>query len=329
MILITNLLTNMVIVGFSGCLTNTASLDQFVLHEMFTNAQAMASAWHLDQKLIATNRVTHFEVRPQVESYSASITFGGRYEFGGDARGIAFVDRRDCSASAFSSTNSDFVIHYNLAHKEQDPKNSPVGRLAVVAQEGDWKRLRATAERLTPASKNLTLNRARDIAEWASRVSGFPMKSGGLRGSPKGQQMIWQDEEAYHFWVPPEALGTNEARTIRNVPGLPKDHPEPSSIIGPYDNGQYCISFPQEHSKQYALPFYEFHWESRRATCDIEVFGVTSNVVLFSYTGPGAGLQVPGNYSNLLGLPTNAVFVVRLPRPPNTFETYDEWLPKK
>jgi hypothetical protein len=58
--IITNLLTNMVALTLQGAIpTNTPGFQAYATQVMFTNAQALASKWHLDESLVATNRISH------------------------------------------------------------------------------------------------------------------------------------------------------------------------------------------------------------------------------------------------------------------------------
>jgi hypothetical protein len=62
--------------------------------------------------------------------------------------------------------------------------------------------------------------------------------------------------------------------------------------------------------KVYPLPYYYFVWKTQNAYCHIEVSGICSNVVHFAFVGyPYLRFAKPTNYFEMLGLPTNAVFV--------------------
>jgi hypothetical protein len=70
--------------------------------------------------------------------------------------------------------------------------------------------------------------------------------------------------------------------------------------------------------KVYPLPYYEFTWDSGKSYCSIHVSGISGKVVFFSYLGyglPYLKTQTPTNYFQMLGLPTNAVFVRHLSPP--------------
>jgi hypothetical protein len=63
--IVTNLLTNMVVLTLEGAIPrNTPAFQDHVFHTMFTNAQVVASRWHLDRSLIATDKITYFKATP-------------------------------------------------------------------------------------------------------------------------------------------------------------------------------------------------------------------------------------------------------------------------
>jgi hypothetical protein len=67
--------------------------------------------------------------------------------------------------------------------------------------------------------------------------------------------------------------------------------------------------------KTYPLPYYQFRWETEKATCTVDVSGIIGKVVYFYYIDNCAAyltFQKPTNYFEMLGLPTNAVFVRRM-----------------
>jgi len=71
-------------------------------------------------------------------------------------------------------------------------------------------------------------------------------------------------------------------------------------------------------NKVYPLPYYEFNWNSGKAYCSVHVSGILGKVTYFDFIGyglPYLKIQTPTNYFQMLGLPTNAVFVHRLPTP--------------
>jgi len=80
--IITNLLANMVTVGSLYTIqTNTPTFQEYAFHTMFTNAQAVAAAWHLDKSLMTTNKITSFKAFPTTYGIRGSMIFDGRYRF--------------------------------------------------------------------------------------------------------------------------------------------------------------------------------------------------------------------------------------------------------
>jgi len=80
--IITNLLTNMIVLNLSGAIpTNTPAFQKYAFQTMFTNAQVIASKWNLDQTLIASNKVTSFWAEPYASGTAGGILFDKRYGF--------------------------------------------------------------------------------------------------------------------------------------------------------------------------------------------------------------------------------------------------------
>ena len=79
------------------------------------------------------------------------------------------------------------------------------------------------------------------------------------------------------------------------------------------------------------LPYNTFHWESDLGHCYVDVSGLTTNVVRFDYGGPYmrfetlTNSQVFDGYIQMLGLPTNTVFVKRMFTRPPQYETLPPW----
>ena len=79
--LITNLLTNMVLVMAGHTVTNTPAFQEYAFHTMFTNAQTVAANWHLDQSLITTNKVTYCVGAAWPSGMGGIVIFDNRYGF--------------------------------------------------------------------------------------------------------------------------------------------------------------------------------------------------------------------------------------------------------
>ncbi len=75
--------------------------------------------------------------------------------------------------------------------------------------------------------------------------------------------------------------------------------------------------------KTYPLPYYQFRWETENDSCTVDVSGITGKVVYFGFSGyPYLRFEKPANYFEMLGLPTNAVFVHRVFMPPGIQPVY-------
>jgi hypothetical protein len=89
--------------------------------------------------------------------------------------------------------------------------------------------------------------------------------------------------------------------------------------IGIFTNNEPTVKGQRKYvwkdGKTYALPYYEFRWETATDICDLHVSGISSNVAGFSNGGLLFRIETFTNrleyddYLTRLGLPTNAVFV--------------------
>lgn len=323
--IITNLLTNMVVLGLSGQIpTNTPAFQVYARVAMFVNAQDASSRWGLDQGLIATNRITRFSAVPYPKGYSASIEFSGRYEFGieeGDWHD--FTDEAYCERTVFVYTNGDWEIKYGSGRKDKDPEqhSAEFRRLWIAALAGDEKRNQAKAERWGAATNLLTLRKARRIAQSAARLIGVPTEWAGFKRQVKGQQTVWEEPSA-HVFLPPEAVARRHGPRVA-ITGLPENAGDVMSVVGPLSDGGWSVTYARKHPKKLALPYYEFRWEGPDGfpVCEVEVSGITGKIAHFEYYGPGAEMGTPTNYFQLLGLPANVVFVRLRTAEPRTYET--------
>ncbi|HWD18696.1 MAG TPA: hypothetical protein VHB20_05410 [Verrucomicrobiae bacterium] len=102
--LITNLLTNMVVVYMGVIQTNTPQFSRFEFQALFSKAQFAAKTWGLETSLIESNKVTEFWNEPSIDGAHARMVFAGRYAFN-EARGrflgtfdggFIFADRLFC-----------------------------------------------------------------------------------------------------------------------------------------------------------------------------------------------------------------------------------------
>jgi hypothetical protein len=78
--------------------------------------------------------------------------------------------------------------------------------------------------------------------------------------------------------------------------------------------------------KIYPLPYYEFSWDTDESYCSVDVSGIFSRVVHFHFNGYGRSylkFEKYTNYFEMLGLPTNAVFVHPFYTPPGQPRRYE------
>jgi hypothetical protein len=78
--------------------------------------------------------------------------------------------------------------------------------------------------------------------------------------------------------------------------------------------------------KLYPLPYYQFRWEAEKAACTVDISGIIGKAVYFDYTDFRAiylRLPKPTNYLEMLGLPTNAIFVYRYFTPHGQPQRYE------
>lgn len=113
--IITNLLTNMVVLTLHGFIpTNTPALKEYALHVAFTNAESLAVRWHLDKDLITSNKVSAFSVRASPRQVHANIEFADRYLFGTTTNGfVVFSDETFRAAAMFP----EFMASKELAER--------------------------------------------------------------------------------------------------------------------------------------------------------------------------------------------------------------------
>ncbi|MCS7338914.1 MAG: hypothetical protein NZ739_11895 [Verrucomicrobiae bacterium] len=80
--IITNLLTNMVVLSYWGrVLTNTPEFEQYAFNTMFTNVVFIAERLGLDQSLITITQVSFFTANATPKHFSGQLVFGDRYHF--------------------------------------------------------------------------------------------------------------------------------------------------------------------------------------------------------------------------------------------------------
>lgn len=83
----------MVVLTLLGAIPkDTPAFQEYAFHAMFTNAQAVAAKWNLDQNLIATNRVTRWTAAAHRSGVSGVIIFSDRYAFAYESGELARLD---------------------------------------------------------------------------------------------------------------------------------------------------------------------------------------------------------------------------------------------
>ncbi len=314
---ITNLLTNMLVLALSGEVpSNTPAFQDHASGAMFTNAQRAAREWRLDESLIATNQITAFQSTPYADGYSATIVFFDRYLFGLDhGDGIGFTDKQFSWDVVFAETNRDFLVRNNINSKGTQ-KDADAERAWIAALRGDEARSRAIAERWAKTTNALTLRKAQAIAEAAVRAEGISIRSMGV---PKVTQATWE-EEPVHVFMPGDAVKTNAAGDVVRVSGVPEEAGEQIAAVGPLSDGTWCITYQKARPRRLLLPYYKFEWKSEAANCRVDVSGITGTVAHFSYDDAPAALKTPKNYLKLLGLPANTLFVRQISKSPAKYE---------
>jgi hypothetical protein len=285
----TNLLSNMIVLTFSGAIpTNTPALDEYAFKVIFTNAQTLAYRWHLDKNPMASDRVTHFRATPYPEGIDGGIVFDGRYSFG-TFRGfpLQFRDNAYYKDSVFSITARTTMMTEN---EEDNAKGYENWRREV---EVDLERHRGVVEQWRANTNAMPLKEAQKIAESAMKAYGVQMRQMSFRSPNIREQLRWSEgRRAY------ESNGWIIAETDKPLPYLP-------------------------------LPYYVFGWKTVQEHCTVHVSGITSNVVFFDFaretTNPlnpdRLELKRPPNYLELLGLPSDTIFVKRRLGMPPTYES--------
>ena len=88
--------------------------------------------------------------------------------------------------------------------------------------------------------------------------------------------------------------------------------------------------YEKKDGRKLPLPLYEFKFDAKKdglGAALVEVSGITSNVVYFFYCGPLLRFDRPPDYLEMLGLPTNTVFVKRLLALPGQPQRYEAFKP--
>ena len=254
--IITNLLTNMVVVGLTGLFPTDYStipaFREYVFNATFQQASNMIVAWNLDlPRPITTNMITKFITRPHLDGPNCTMVFSNRFTFGwGEGK--------------FDQFNDGLYIRERTLSPDVDAND------ALLEQ---WMR----------ATNLLTMEKAEQMAESVLHFLGVPSNVQRFSKPQKARQM-------HYTW---------------------KD------------------------GKKYPMPYYGFWWETNgfnfgSGRYEIQVSGIISNVVYCSIlrVAPYVKTIRPMDYFELLSVPTNAVFVWRLPSAkgqPPIYELYTNY----
>ena len=173
--LITNLLTNMVLVtSLLSIQTNTPAFSNCVLHKAVADAQFMAAKLHWDQGVVTTNTITRIRCFPTAHGPTAEIVFNRQYyfEIGWERQYLAFPKGH------IASENPPTVIWGDIARdcsiRFMDLSYCWLGysdrQFASNVVSYEW-----LALQWANASNLLTLEKAEQIAESGIRSIGISM----------------------------------------------------------------------------------------------------------------------------------------------------------
>ncbi len=309
--IITNLLTNMVVLARCGAaLTNTPQFHAYAYREAAGTVSALAVKWHLPNGLgtaVGTNAVS---VTPYPDHYVAVVEAGPRFTFRiFSGQTVVFADKPYCEQFALPMTNLAAAANGEDAWLR-----------AIEREQTENTR---TAKRWAAGGDLLTMTKARRLAESALQSSGVPINEVGFGARPHATQAVWE-EKTGQLSIPAALVATNGIGEIVNSPEIPECGEGPVRFAGPFGDGFWIAIYPLRHPVKIRLPYYKFRWESARATCDIHVSGLTSNIVYFDYNDTQALPPLPTNYFRLLNLPPEPVFVKRRFGNPTTYQACED-----
>jgi hypothetical protein len=166
--IITNLLANMAVVGALHTIqTNTPSFQKYAFHTMVTNAQAVATVWHLDESLMTTNQITSYAAFPTPYGIRGNIIFCKRYQF-----------------------NSDFGWFGQFID---------VSNHCMITETDNVETNDAILERWMRATNLLTMGKAQQLAVSSMESIGVPMEKLGFNKPTRSHQRKyeWKDGKIY------------------------------------------------------------------------------------------------------------------------------------
>ena len=134
---------------------------------MITNAEAMASKWHLDKDVISSNNITVFQASPTILGVSGYIEFQGRYHFAYD---FGHFDNFD-----------DFQYDRNVTRTENVQANDAIN------------------ERWMRATNLLSMESARQLALNSMKVIGV---SGDFNNRTRSHQLKYEWKDGKNYPLP-------------------------------------------------------------------------------------------------------------------------------
>ena len=171
--IITNLLTNMVVLTWLGAIpANTPALKEYAFQVMLTNAQSLGTCWHLDQRLITSNQVTRFSVRAHPRQIYTEIEFGDRYEF--------------------ATSKSGMILFFDNGFVEGK-------MLGMMGEAAFANRYGGSAKPWLPPTNSLTLDRAQETAQSAMHCYGVPTDEMGFLEPTKKEQLKSADRPLPYY----------------------------------------------------------------------------------------------------------------------------------
>jgi hypothetical protein len=150
--IVTNLLTNMVVVTLGGAIqTNSPAFQEYAYQLLLTNSLGLSRKLRLDPSLMSTGRVSGFSAKPCLTGPTASMKFGDRYIFAiEEGVSFGFSDSAYFRESIFDTTG-----------KVPDDASAHIAR---------------TYNELLGATNSLNRSKAQNLAESALSIFGVPSR---------------------------------------------------------------------------------------------------------------------------------------------------------
>ena len=178
--IITNLLTNMIILSVSGRMptniVNTPALNDYAFQYLYARAQRISMELPLDEGIVDKDNVTSFKVTPQPEGPVVLMVFHHRYCFTmGVNDSLGFSDAMYEKDAIFPATSS-------------------------TDMEAASKQIRMAYEKFRLTTNHLSMRKARRIAASSLKIFGVDVpKLPGFRRVKSSEQMKFEDTTISHF----------------------------------------------------------------------------------------------------------------------------------